>query len=147
MDIKAPSSLCYDLIRGGKAGRLTAPAEFLTGITGHDASIDYRRISGHLVACSLSPDGRLAVRADTEWDFGSGPAIDTPAVVIASLPHDMLCHMTNLRLLPWSCRADADRMYRVMLAQNGVRFLRRWWQYVGVRAYSEALARWKDRAD
>lgn len=143
--IRAPSSLSFDLIRGGKAGRLTAPAEFGTGITGHDAAIQYRRFAGYLVACQLTQDGRLYVQADTEWDFGSGPAIDTPAVVIASLAHDMICHLTNARLIPWSCRAQGDAMYRTMLEQNGTGFLRRWWQYAGVRGYSETVARWRDR--
>lgn len=146
--IDAPDHVPHRLIWGGKGGQLTGDAEFWTGIQGHDVEFDrYVWIKGRraYVHCRLMRDGRLWVYTDTQWDFGSGPAIDTPAVVIASLAHDMICHLTNARLIPWDCRAAGDLMYRTMLAQNGAGFMRRWWQYVGVRGYSEAVARWRDK--
>jgi hypothetical protein len=121
-------------------GRLLSRYEFWTPITGHDA-----RIEGSTMACSIRADGLLVVEPGFEWDFGSGPAIDTPAVVIASLAHDALCLLTNRRLLPWECRAQADAYYRNLLRLNGTGLARTWWQYAGVRLYSESVARWKDR--
>jgi hypothetical protein len=146
--ILAPQSLPHVLIWGGKGGRLTDTATYGTGITGYNVEFkDSIVINGRVafVHCALIPDGTLFVYLDTQWDFGSGPAIDTPAVVIASLPHDMICHLTNARRIPWACRALGDKMYRVMLAQNGVSAARRGWQWLGVRVYSELVARWKDK--
>lgn len=135
--MKAPQ---YELIRKGKMGRLLAQYRFYSPITGHQA-----RIEGSTMACSIDATGLLIVEPGFEWDFGSGPAIDTPAVVIASLAHDALCLLTNRRLLPWNCRAQADAYYRQLLHVNGTGFARRWWQYAGVRGYSEMVARWRDK--
>ena len=146
--IIAPQAVPYTLIWGGNGARLTEDVTYGTGIAGHKAYLrDYMVVGGHAakVECALLEDGNLIVYAGTEWDFGSGPAIDTPSVIIASLAHDMICHLTNKRLIPWSCRAQGDRMYREMLKQNGTCITRQWRHYIGVRLYSELVARWKDR--
>lgn len=136
------------LIWGRRGGRLEARSTYYTGITGHSAKLDKlvlilkgRRL---WLDAELYPDGRLVVEPDTTWDFGSG-AVDTPPVIIASLAHDMLCHMTNMRLLPWRCRWLADRAYRVMLRQNGACLLRAWGQWAFVAGYSQLIASWRDR--
>lgn len=146
--IRAPDAAPNRLIWNGRGGELTADVEYWTGITGH--RLDFARVVATKygpawVDCSLFDDGRLAVRTGTQWDFGSGPAVDTPAVVIASLAHDMICHLTNYRLIPWQCRAMGDRMYRVMLEQNGAGLVRRGVHWIGVRGYSELIARWRDK--
>lgn len=146
--IRAPNHVNYELIWNGEGGRLTSDATFDTGITGYHVQFNRHVVVDGRVAraiCELFEDGVLIVRTGTEYDFGSGPAIDTPSVVIASLAHDMICHLTNARLLPWSCRSLGDTMYRVMLGQNGTGFARRCRHFIGVRLYSELIARWRDR--
>lgn len=137
--IRAPDYVNYALIWNGRGGRLRSPAIFQTGIP---FAAEFRTDT---VSCALAADGTLNIDVGTEWDFGSGPAVDTPAVVIASLAHDMICHLTNYRLIPWQCRAMGDRMYRVMLEQNGAGLVRRGVHWIGVRGYSELIARWRDK--
>ena len=133
------SGISYKLVDQGKRGMLTESAMFDTGITGHHGETDY---------CTLTVDGRLFIRAGFVWDFGSG-AIDTPAMVIASLAHDALCILTNERKVPWSVRAQADRFFREQLKANSppgvLSFASRWWRWSAVRVYSAGIARWRDR--
>jgi hypothetical protein len=129
----------YDLIRkdGRTVGLLLSDIEFRVPIYGHDVQIDVPA-----QACRLTEVGTLHVFAGVHWDFGSGPAVDTPAVVKASLAHDCLCWMTDTGRLPWECRAIADKVYRELLQQYGCPWFRRWYQWAGVRAYSKTVAYW-----
>ena len=67
------------------------------------------------------------------WDFGSGPAIDTPDMVYASLAHDAFYELMQKDLLPWDCRKAVDRYFKRLLKQAGMGRLRRQWVYLGVR--------------
>lgn len=125
----------YELIDGGKRGRLLSPLEFETGITGHC-------VNDPSFAFYLAPDGNLTLYTGYEWDFGSY-ALDTPAMVLASAAHDAFCLMTDQGLLPWSVRAQSDKYFRDLLSENGVGFARRWWCWAGVRGYSKFVAYWK----
>jgi len=130
----------YDLIRknGQTLGLLLSDTDYNTPITGYEGEIELPASK-----CRLAQNGCLHVFAGFAWDFGSGPAIDTPAVVRASLAHDALCLLTDRGLIPWSCRARADAYYREMLREYGTGFARRWWQWAGVRAYSSTLGNWR----
>lgn len=119
-------------------GRLLSDYTYKTPIVGFEAEIDTPRLR-----CRLYKDGTLECYRDTEWDFGSG-AIDTPAMVIASLPHDMGCHLTNRRLIPWSCRAQFDAYFRQILTDCG-NGLWRYARWAGVSLYSQFIARWRDK--
>jgi hypothetical protein len=137
------SEFRYELIRNGKAGRLLHGADYMTPITGHKAVIqDF--VDGFWVSARLCHDGRLVCKAGTEWDFGT-MAADTPPMVRASLAHDMLCHMTNMRLIPWECRHQADKYLNAVLKQFGASYSR-FWRVPGVVLYSQLLARWKDKS-
>lgn len=129
----------YELIKNGKWGRLLEDYAYYTPIKGYFA--DMRLENFH---CSLREDGFLVIYSDSEWDFGSGPAVDTPAMVIASLAHDAGCHMTNHRVLPWECRARFDAYFRELLKTNG-NGLWRYVRWAGVVTYSQLVARWKDQ--
>ena len=108
--------------------------EFQTPIKGYDVTLPYN-------SCQLYEDGNLWLCAGFVWDFGSY-AVDTPAMVIASAAHDAFCLMTDKGLLPWECRAMADRYFRDQLKANGTPFMRRWWCWAGVRTYSKTVAFW-----
>lgn len=129
-------NISYTLTKDGAYGILNQPLVFSTPIVGHDVFMKD-------IACYLASSGRLTLDAGFMWDFGSGPAIDTPAMVVASAAHDALCIMTDTGKLPWGCRAKADAYFRELLKQNGVSFARRWWCWAGVRSYSKCVAYWK----
>lgn len=130
--------ISYTLIDGGKRGRLDADQVFTDSIRGHRLSF-----SGNGLRCDLYPSGDLVVCSGSVWDFGSG-AIDTPAMVLASLEHDTYCSITNARLLPWSVRMEADKKFFARLGENGAT-LSRWWRTPIVMGYSQLVARWRDR--
>ena len=127
----------YELIAKGKRGRLLDTYAYHTPVKGYEAEIMERTIRTR-----LSADGTLTVFYCTEWDFGSGPAVDTPAMVTASLAHDIFCHLTDRGLIPWECRAPADGYFRQVLKDcgNGAWRHARW---LGVRFYSTCLAKWR----
>lgn len=96
--------------------------------------------TGYMYA-TLSTDGLLYVRLGSIWNFGT-KAIDTLAMVYASLPHDVFCEMTNRGLLPWSFRHKADKFFRQCLADAG----ERWssiWRFPGVVFNSQLIARFQ----
>lgn len=125
--------------RGGTTwGRLLEDFTYKTPITGYDKEIKLRNFH-----CKLTKDGTLKVFCLSEWDFGSF-AIDTPAMVYASLAHDAFCHMTNWLLLPWEVRFQADKYFWQCLTEAGAT-TSRWWRVPGVMLYSQFVARWKDR--
>jgi len=132
------TGISYELIKGGKYGKLLADEYYQTAITGHRVSYDR-----NAMRCDLYPDGMLVVYKDSEWDFGTF-AIDTPAMVVASLEHDAFCNMTNSRDLPWSCRLQADKNFWNRLTENGAT-ISRLWRVPGVMLYSQLVARWKDK--
>lgn len=133
-----PGGVNYDLIEVGKRGRLNEPEVFMGSITGYRVTF-----SNGVLSFDLYPDGTLIVDKGSIWDFGSF-AIDTPAMVIASLEHDAFCEMTNHRVLPWSVRMEADKRFFARLGENGAT-VSRWWRTLGVMTYSQTVARWRDR--
>jgi hypothetical protein len=137
--------LDVELIRNNRWGRLKSPVVIDTGITGFDVFIDEPTLRFHLMR-----DGLLWVDAETEWNFGSGPAVNTPEMVRASLPHDLFCIMTDRGLLPWSVRAQADKLFRTHVKELSPKRpwynpFRYWYniRYAGVWVYSNGVARWK----
>lgn len=111
---------------------------FQTGITGHDVTLS---VEGK--QCDLRPDGTLTCRKGFIWDLASG-AIDTPDMIVASLAHDAFCYLTNHKVLDWSVRAEADALFKALLESMETNFIRRWYSYLMVRAYSLTFAH-KDR--
>lgn len=128
----------YVLIKGGKYGRITKDITYKTAITGYRVPFDLNAMRGNLY-----PSGKLVVYCGSEWDFGTF-AIDTPAMVIASLEHDVFCNLTNFRLLPWECRMQADKNFWNRLTEHGAT-ISRFWRVPGVMLYSQLVARWKDK--
>ena len=126
----------YTLIKQGKWGRLMEKFVYFTPIKGYNVNVDRARIRFRLFE-----NGMLEVYPDTEWDFGSN-AIDTPAMVLASLAHDMFCYMTDNGLLPWKERYQADKYFGELLNKAGAG-LSRLWRVPGVMLYSQTIARWR----
>lgn len=83
----------------------------------------------------LKEDGQLTIRAGFEWDYASG-AIDTPAMIWASLPHDAFWDLRNAGKLPKSEFGVVDSYFRKCLKAAGEGWLRRWYAWAAVRIYS-----------
>lgn len=138
------TNINYRLVDRGSKGRLRETVTFKTQIRGY---------SGALKNCELQTNGNLVVYKGFEWDFGSG-AIDTPAMVIASLAHDAMCNLTNARVIPWKLRKEGDKLFRNLLKKHSnnsnvfsktLGFASRWWRWAAVRTYSIGFAKWKDQ--
>lgn len=137
----------YDLIRDNTWGKTWFDVVVDTGITGYTAVLEEENRSAR-----LESNGFLYINSGFEWDFGSGPALQTPSMVRASLVHDVLCDMTNARLLPWKVRRKADALFRRKIKKYSPR--RPWynpfrynhiWRWASVAAYSQLIARWRDK--
>lgn len=105
-------------------GFLTDDFEFKTPITGHTVKTLF---------IDLRKDGTLKLALGYVWDFGSGPAIDTPDMVYASLAHDPFYELMLRDLLPWSLRKKVDQYFKKLLKKAGMGWLRRQWVYGAVR--------------
>ncbi|CAB4141150.1 hypothetical protein UFOVP412_46 [uncultured Caudovirales phage] len=113
-------------------GKLNEPLVFDSPIKGFGAKMPF---------VVLEESGKLTLETGFAWDFGSG-AIDTPSMVIASAAHDAFCVLTDMGVIPWECRKVSDAYFRELLKANGTGWARRWWCWLGVRAYSMTFARW-----
>jgi len=138
------SAIHYETYRdeaGTLCGAMLSEKVYQTPITGYAAAI-----RAHGSICTLDKLGVLALAGDGafRWDFGSY-AIDTPPMVIASAEHDAFCRMTDAGLLPWECRAMADKNFRKRLIAEGTPVWRAWIDYLAVRRYSKFVAYWKHK--
>jgi hypothetical protein len=88
----------------------------------------------------LTGDGRLTIQRGYCWDGASGPTLDTPSTMRASLVHDALYQLLRERKLPptYRCRADAC-LERIMLRDYKGDWPR--WHAFRVRCWGWALRR------
>lgn len=129
-------NISYTLLDGSNdLARLTKRTVFQTPITGYAA-----RFLEKNTEVRLYESGRLTIGVGFVWDFGSGPAIDTPDMVIASLAHDALGRLADRRGLDGKFRKQSDKYFRQLLRDNGASWFRAWYAYIAVRAYSLFIA-------
>lgn len=88
---------------------------------------------GELGRISLSAVGTLVIRPGYEWDFGSGPAIDDPTMIYASLAHDALYDLMNAHDFDGKFRKAADRYFIQLCKEIGMPWWRRAYVYAAVR--------------
>lgn len=110
--------------RGAGYAELTQDVQRQTPITGWACSIP---------SATLSETGLLSIASGFHYDFGSGPALNTPSMVYASLCHDVFYLMMQADELPWERRKDVDKFFRAELLSAGMNPIRAWWCYMGVR--------------
>ena len=67
----------------------------------------------------LDPDGTLTIRADYAWDGPSGPTIDTPSAMRASLEHDAKYQLIRFGLILSDWKKTADQEYLETLKEDG----------------------------
>ena len=116
----------YGLIKKNGLGRLFADYKYETRVVGY--SIESEDIN-------LDPDGTALIKLGFEWDFASGPAVDTPVMVAASLVHDALYVLMDLKLLPVTAKLEADKTFRDILKRGGSPFFRRQYCFLAVKLF------------
>jgi hypothetical protein len=90
---------------------------------------------------TLTTEGWLVIEPLYAWDGPSGPAIDTPSFMGASLVHDVLYQMIRLGQLPIEWRDKADKIMLGLCLGGGMWWPRAWWCYYGVQRGAEFAAR------
>jgi len=88
----------------------------------------------------------IDVRRGYAWDGASGPAIDDPQAVTASLVHDIVCtpmvsrHHGHVRTA-FACPRYLDRhaLYRRILRAQGASLFRAWYSWVALVAANWVL--------
>lgn len=122
----------YRVIRPpGFGERQTYSVAYETYVKGYAGSI-HDKVSGAMLA-RLTPDGVLTVYEGAPWDGPSGPAVDSPDFMDASLAHDYLYHGIALGIIPKSERKNADLTLIYQAQIHGMSWTRRQWVYWGVR--------------
>ena len=89
------------------------------------------RVSAYFV---LTRTG-IQVSAGYSWDGASGPTIDSDNSIRAGLVHDVLYQAIREGRLPESYRKRADKIFRRILKEDGMTWVRRWAWYLAVRAF------------
>ena len=89
----------------------------------------------------LSRSGKLTILDGYAWDGPSGPAIDSPSFMRASLVHDALYQLIRMGYLPWEWRDRADVVLRVLCIEDGMSSARAWWVYTAVKTFAQRAAR------
>jgi hypothetical protein len=97
--------------------------------------------SGDTLLAVMDTLGLLRIYPGYSWDGASGPAIDTPNFMTASLVHDVLCQFIRLGKLPVSARKAADQALYDLCIAAGMNWFRAQYVYQAVRLFGEANAK------
>ncbi len=81
----------------------------------------------------LNPNGRLKIQRGYAWDGPSGPTIDTRSSMRGSLVHDALYQLMRSGLLGVDRRATIDRLFYLILVEDGMWKWRAGWWHTAVR--------------
>ena len=125
------NKICLRIIKlkGKRWYELTAPLSLLeTGIEGYEFAND---------VIKLTKKGALSLKKGFRWNGRSGGAIDTISAARSSAFHDALYELIYLKVLPRSTRILADRLMRLLDAQDDVNVIRQWYSYAGLRLFGD----------
>ena len=68
----------------------------------------------------LEKNGILTVYKGYAWDGPSGPAIDFKSYMRGSLVHDVLYQLMREKLIDYSNKEYADRLFEKMICEDGI---------------------------
>ena len=75
----------------------------------------------------------LTIKARYAWDGASGPTVDTPDTMRASLVHDALYQLIRLGVLARALKGAADQLLHDLLIADGMNRIRAWYWLRAVR--------------
>jgi len=130
------NKICFCSIKkdGKRWYELTAPLSLLeTGIEGYEFAND---------VIKLTKKGALSLKKGFRWNGRSGGAIDTVSALRSSAFHDALYELIWLNVLPRQTRVLADRMMRMLDAEDGVNVVRQWYSYALLRAFGDLRSKY-----
>ena len=84
----------------------------------------------------LDMDGYLFIKDGYAWDGPSGPTIDTPDSLRASLEHDAMYQLMRLGELDRSFRKAVDKRFYTVLKEDGMGWFRRFMWYRAVSRFA-----------
>ena len=88
----------------------------------------------------LDTEGNLTIQDGYAYDGPSGPTLDTPDSMRASLEHDAKYQLFRLGLLNQNWRATADEEFRETCLEDGMMHFRADAWYLFVREFAEKAA-------
>ena len=80
----------------------------------------------------------LTIKTGYAWDGASGPAIDTPSFMRASLVHDVLYQCMRQGRISRELRWQADALLRQMCLDAGMSRLRAWYVWKCVKMFGKS---------
>lgn len=83
----------------------------------------------------MSQNGDMTVNKYYAWDGASGPTIDTPNSMRASLVHDALYQLMRMSKLPQKFVKPADKLFRKILIEDGMSEFRAGGWYNALRIF------------
>ncbi len=86
------------------------------------------------------PNGNVEIFEGFMWDGCSGPTIATKSTVRAGSVHDFLYYLMRHELLEQHWRAQADKVFRRILLEDGCSWLRAWVYWKSVRLFGKFAA-------
>ena len=147
----------YDFGKGRGRERYKVEREFHKSIDDPlrpENLVKVHRKSDSKVLIELTTRGELTVYDEYSWDGPSGPTKDTPDFMRGSLVHDVLYQLLREgrlfdltddekldRKRHKALRKAADKLLREIVKKDGMRRLRRWLVYLGVRWFGRSSAK------
>lgn len=113
--------------------KLEEPYLIQTGILNYDVFIP--------TLIMLEPGGMLLIKPGYAWDGPSGPTLDTKNFMRASLCHDALYQLMRTKLLPETCREQADKLMYRHLEEDGMGWFRRQYVFHALRNFAAYAAK------
>jgi hypothetical protein len=89
----------------------------------------------------LGPTGSLLIKKGYAWDGPSGPAIDTKNFMRGALVHDALYQLMREYGLDRNYGPSADMIMRKFSRKDGMKTIRAWVDWFGVRLFGKKSAR------
>lgn len=90
---------------------------------------------------SIGPDGIITACKGYSWDGASGPTIDTPSNIRASLIHDIIYQAIRNGHLDMSWRKEADKELKKIMIEDGASRIRASYYYRAVRWFGMTAAK------
>lgn len=92
-----------------------------------------RGFEANLELIKLDREGNLTILKYYAWDGASGPTLDSPSAMRASLVHDALYQLMRLNLITQDQLIPIDKLFHKILLKDGMGSLRAWYWYLGLR--------------
>ena len=90
---------------------------------------------------SIQPDGLITASKGYSWDGASGPTIDTPSNMRASLIHDIIYQAIRDGHIDISWRKDADKELQKIMIEDGASKTRAYYYYKAVQWFGKSAVK------